>query len=55
MIDFFSGCFGGIIGVIISHPIDTIKSRIQKDINFKDAIKMKKFYSGLGSPLCGVP
>ena len=44
--EFFYGCCGGFIGIIVSHPFDTIKTRIQSDKvkTIKDAIKMKKLY-----------
>jgi len=49
MSDFISGSIGGLVGVIISHPIDTIKTRIQLNntLNVKTAFKMGNFYSEL--------
>ena len=44
--EFFYGLCGGLVGTIVSHPFDTIKTRIQSDKvkTIKDAIKMKKLY-----------
>lgn len=56
MNDFVYGSLGGLTGILLSHPIDTIKTRIQsqKAQTIKDAVKMKKYYSGLSAPLIGV-
>jgi solute carrier family 25 carnitine/acylcarnitine transporter 20/29 len=53
--DFVYGCVGGVLGTIISHPIDTIKSRIQLGLTFKQAFQRYKFYNGIASPLFGIP
>ena len=47
--DFLYGLSGGLCGVLVSHPFDTIKTRIQsnKVTTIKDAIKMKNLYAGL--------
>jgi hypothetical protein len=57
MENFISGSIGGFVGVLISHPIDTIKTRIQLGTakNITSAIQMKKFYSGIRAPLIGIP
>lgn len=57
MSDFISGSIGGLVGVIISHPIDTIKTRVQigSVLNVKNAIKMGNFYSGIKPLLLGIP
>ena len=57
MNEFISGSLGGLVGTILSHPIDTIKTRIQSGSakNIFDAIQMKKFYSGIRAPLLGIP
>jgi hypothetical protein len=54
--DFLYGLCGGFIGTIISHPFDTIKTRIQsnKAPNIMSALMMKKLYSGLTPPLLGI-
>ena len=39
-IDFFAGCAGGAAGILIGHPFDTIKVRMQiNQINVKTALK----------------
>ena len=53
--DFTAGCGGGIVGTVFSHPIDTMKTRMQSEISFKNSLQMRKFYIGVGSPLFGVP
>ena len=55
MDEFVKGSFGGLCGTILSHPFDTIKSRMQSGIAFKDAIKMRHFYYGLRAPIIGIP
>ena len=54
-VNFASGCFGGLIGTIASHPVDTIKSRCQKGISISKAIQQKNFFSGLNGPVFTVP
>ena len=56
MTDFIHGLIGGFVGTIISHPVDTIKTRIQTNlaINARTAIKMGKLYSGICAPLFGI-
>ena len=53
---FIKGSIAGFIGATISHPIDTIKTRIQTNIakSIKDAILMKNFYKGFMAPLIGI-
>jgi len=57
MNEFIAGSLGGLVGTILSHPIDTIKTRIQSGSakNIFDAINMKKYYSGIRAPLLGIP
>jgi hypothetical protein len=54
--DFIYGSIGGFCGVIISHPFDTIKTRIQSNTatTILQAIKMKQLYSGITPPLFGI-
>lgn len=54
--DFTYGLCGGILGTIISHPFDTIKTRIQsnKVSNIKQALQIGKLYSGITPPLIGI-
>uniref|UniRef100_A0A6C0EB98 Mitochondrial carrier protein n=1 Tax=viral metagenome TaxID=1070528 RepID=A0A6C0EB98_9ZZZZ len=53
--DFICGCVGGFVGTMISHPIDTIKTRIQTTFTLSQALKLRQFYSGITSPLIGIP
>jgi solute carrier family 25 carnitine/acylcarnitine transporter 20/29 len=54
--DFLYGLFGGFTGTLISHPIDTIKTRIQSKtfVTITDALKAGKLYNGLTPPLVGI-
>jgi solute carrier family 25 carnitine/acylcarnitine transporter 20/29 len=54
--DFFYGLCGGFSGTIISHPFDTIKTRVQTNTvsTIKQAVQMKNLYSGLTAPLIGI-
>jgi len=45
------GFISGITGILLSHPIDTIKTRIQSNISLSGI----KLYSGLASPLLLYP
>lgn len=53
--DYMCGCIGGLFGTIISHPVDTIKTRVQSDIPLKNAVKMGKYFSGIKWPIILVP
>lgn len=50
--NFKYGLISGIAAIIVSHPIDTIKTNVQesKQINFN----LKNLYKGLSAPLLGV-
>lgn len=54
--NFTYGLFGGLLGTLISHPFDTIKTRIQsnKVARIDQAIKLGKLYSGITPPLVGI-
>lgn len=53
--DLTNGLFAGFCGTILSHPFDTIKSRVQSNkYSIKDAISVKNFYAGLKPPLFGI-
>jgi len=54
--DFIFGLLGGFTGTIISHPFDTIKTRIQSNSSktIYEAIKKRKLYSGIYPPLFGI-
>ena len=53
---FAMGAISGMTGVILSHPIDTIKSNIQKHgvIHRQQLNTVAKLYRGIWSPLLGV-
>ena len=54
--DFTYGLFGGLLGTVVSHPFDTIKTRVQSNRahTIIQAIKIKKLYSGIAPPLVGI-
>ena len=56
MNEFLHGTIGGMTGVLLSHPFDTIKTRLQskKAHSIREAVLQKKLYSGLLPPLFGV-
>ena len=59
---FISGCFGGIVGTLLSHPFDTLRIKTQMNNrsimnNFKEIYKnhgLIGFYKGLPSPLLAI-
>uniref|UniRef100_A0A7N9CEP2 Solute carrier family 25 member 29 n=1 Tax=Macaca fascicularis TaxID=9541 RepID=A0A7N9CEP2_MACFA len=67
-LDFLAGCAGGVAGVLVGHPFDTVKVRLQVQSMekpqyrgtlhcFKSIIKQESvlgLYKGLGSPLMGL-
>lgn len=54
--EFICGLIGGISGTIISHPPDTIKTRLQTGLtkSFTDALKLGGLYKGVSAPLLGI-
>jgi solute carrier family 25 carnitine/acylcarnitine transporter 20/29 len=54
--EFTCGMIGGIVGTIVSHPPDTIKTRVQTGVatTFKEAISMGNLYRGVSAPLFGI-
>jgi hypothetical protein len=54
--EFICGMIGGIVGTLFSHPVDTVKTRIQsqKAISIIQGFKMGKLYSGVQAPLAGI-
>ena len=50
---FLAGTFGGLCGVSLSHPFDTIRVRIQTEGGFKYK-GIRDLYKGLSPPLIGV-
>ncbi|XP_012658920.1 mitochondrial basic amino acids transporter isoform X1 [Otolemur garnettii] len=67
-LDFLAGCAGGVAGVLVGHPFDTVKVRLQVQSMdkpqyrgtlhcFQSIIKQESvlgLYKGLGSPLMGL-
>jgi solute carrier family 25 carnitine/acylcarnitine transporter 20/29 len=54
---YLKGCIAGMSGIILSHPVDSIKTHFQtetKFINKKFEFTIKNLYRGITSPLIGV-
>ena len=49
---YLKGCISGMTGIVLSHPVDSIKTAIQT--NNKMIFNLKNLYKGLTSPLIGV-
>lgn len=58
MIDnyYFKGCISGMVGILISHPVDSVKTfyQTQKKNNISYKITVSNLYKGIMSPLVGV-
>ena len=57
MIDnyYIKGCISGMTGIIISHPVDSIKTYYQTQNNLtKFKYTLSNMYKGITSPLIGV-
>ncbi len=58
MIDnyYIKGCISGMTGIILSHPVDSIKThyQTQKNNNIKFKYSVSNLYKGITSPLFGV-
>ena len=52
MDEFIYGCFGGIVGTIMSHPIDTIRINLQS--LKKPQYDIRSLYKGIMSPIIGI-
>lgn len=50
MNDFYAGLFGGVLGTLLSHPIDTARILVQT----KNPIRIKHLVKGISPPLVGV-
>jgi len=48
---FVAGCFGGATGIVLSHPFDTIKARLQA--LDKNTVKYNNLFKGIIPPLIG--
>lgn len=52
---YLNGAVSGMFGIILSHPIDTIKTHIQTGNNFKSfPLNIRSLYKGISAPLLGV-
>ena len=53
---YIKGCISGMSGIILSHPVDTIKTFIQTNnkINSLNVYNINNLYKGITSPLIGV-
>ncbi|ELR20561.1 carrier superfamily protein [Acanthamoeba castellanii str. Neff] len=59
--DVLSGCFAGVVGTCIGHPLDTVKVRLQTQSHYRGALDcflsvvknegVRSLYRGMGSPL----
>lgn len=52
LLHFINGTISGMFGLIISHPFDTLKTRLQN--NQQLSFKPQNLYRGISSPLLGV-
>lgn len=62
--NFIAGGFGGVLCVLVGHPFDTIKVRLQTDVKARTTLQCAKdtfrrdgitgFYRGMTAPLCTV-
>ena len=50
---YLKGALSGMTGILLSHPLDTIKTHIQTGNALKD-FKPRNFYKGLMAPMLGV-
>ena len=52
--NYIKGAFSGMFGIILSQPIDAIKTHYQVNKNTKFNYSIKNFYKGVTSPILGV-
>jgi hypothetical protein len=50
--NYLSGCISGVSAILVSHPIDTIKTNYQE--NIKVSYSLKTLYRGITAPIIGV-
>lgn len=63
-LDFFAGCVGGAAGVVVGHPLDTVKVNLQTNNRYTSSMQCirsilakegaRGLYRGITSPLSGV-
>lgn len=52
---YVNGAISGMFGILLSHPLDTMKTHIQTGNNFKSLpINLRGLYKGMSAPLLGV-
>lgn len=51
---YIKGCIAGMSGIVLSHPVDSIKTHFQTSKNAKFNYTIKNLYRGITSPLIGV-
>jgi hypothetical protein len=51
---YIKGCISGMTGILISHPIDSIKTHIQTNNNTIFKYSVRNLYRGIISPMIGV-
>ena len=52
--NYIKGCISGMVGIILSHPIDSIKTHYQTSKGTKFTYNISNLYRGITSPLIGV-
>jgi hypothetical protein len=52
--NYVKGAFSGMFGILLSQPVDAIKTHYQVNKNIKFQYSIKNFYKGVTSPLLGV-
>lgn len=50
--NYFYGCISGISAILVSHPIDTIKTNYQEKLPVK--LNIKNLYRGISAPVIGI-
>jgi solute carrier family 25 carnitine/acylcarnitine transporter 20/29 len=51
---YIKGCISGMSGIVLSHPVDSIKTHFQTSSSTKFNPTIKNLYRGITSPLIGV-
>ena len=51
---YIKGCIAGMSGIVLSHPVDSLKTHFQTTKNLKFNYSIRNLYSGITSPLIGV-
>jgi solute carrier family 25 carnitine/acylcarnitine transporter 20/29 len=51
---YVKGCISGMSGIVLSHPVDSIKTHFQTNSKSRFSYNIKNLYRGISSPLVGV-